>query len=84
VIIGWKSGQSCCLEYEVSFDVAYALAQSGGTFLASETLAIPAKNVSNPHEARGQRLTRLCSVFSRQNNTVSSPHIGNGNFDRCR
>jgi len=51
VIRGWKSGQSCCLEYEVSFD-AYALAQSGGTFLASETLAIPAKNVSNPHEAR--------------------------------
>jgi hypothetical protein len=65
VIIGWKLGQSCCLEYEVSFDVAYA-AQSGGTFLASETLAIPAKNVSNPHEARDQRLTRLCSVFSRQ------------------
>jgi hypothetical protein len=71
VIRGWKSGQSCCLEYEVSFD-AYALAQSGGTFLASEPLAIPAKNVSNPHEARDQRLTRLCSVFSRQ---ITAFHI---------
>jgi hypothetical protein len=51
--MGWKSGQSCCLEYEVSFDVAYlCLAHSGGTFLATATLAIPAKNVSNPHEAR--------------------------------
>lgn len=55
----WMSRQRS-LEYEVALHAhACSRAQPGGTFLDSATLAIPAKNVSNPHEAGSLFVTRL-------------------------